>query len=175
MAESRIAGAHRGPEALEAFSAAYLDAWNSHDPDRLLALMAPDVVYDDSAWPTTMRGHDDVRRFLEHAWRACPDMRFELLEGPYTRGEDKAAFWWRGTGTLTGDVDPPGFAPTGKRFETDGVDFHEYRDGLISRLRIVFDVADMSQQLGLLPPRGSRGERVVVMLQRLGARFGRRR
>ena len=42
-------------------------------------------------------------------------MRFELLEGPYTLGENKAAFRWRGTGTLTGPLDPPGFAPTGKR------------------------------------------------------------
>src|SRR5512132_713343 len=71
----------------------------------------PDVVCDDSAWPVTMRGHDDVRHFLARAWRAFPDMRFEIIEGPYRLGKDKAALWWRGTGTMTGPLDPPGFAP----------------------------------------------------------------
>jgi steroid delta-isomerase-like uncharacterized protein len=163
-----------GERTLEEFTQAYLAAWNSHEPDRLLELLAPDVVYDDSAWPQTMRGHDDVRAFLKHAWTAFPDMRFEVLEGPYRLGENKAAFWWRGTATLTGPLDPPGFAPTGKSFDIDGADFHEYRDGRISRLRIVFDLNSASQQLGLVPGPGSRGERVAVQLQRLGARLARR-
>jgi SnoaL-like domain len=130
-------------------------------------------VYDDFTWPVTMRGHDDVRRFLRVAWRAFPDMRFELVEGPYLRGEDKAAFWWRGEGTFTGPLDPPGFAPTGKPWRLDGVDFHEYRDGLISRLVIIFDMAEGSQQVGLLPAPGGRAERVAVGLQRLAMRVRR--
>ena len=32
-------------------------AWNGHAPDQLLSLMSEDIVYDDSAWPVTMRGH----------------------------------------------------------------------------------------------------------------------
>ena len=161
--------------SLEDFLQEYLDAWNSHEAERLLALMSEDIVYDDSGWPTTMRGHDDVRAFLKHAWTALPDLHFELLEGPYRLGESKAAFWWRGTGTLSGPLDPPGFAPTGKRFDIDGADFHEYRDGLLSRLRIVFDLNGASQQLGLAPAPGSMGERAAVALQRLGVRVARRR
>jgi steroid delta-isomerase-like uncharacterized protein len=176
MRESMSAGAAGATAAprLGRLAAAYLDAWNSHNADELLACMTPDVVYDDSAWPVTMRGHDDVRRFLEHAWRAFPDMRFEILEGPYCLGEDKAAFWWRGTGTMTGRLDPPGFAPTGRRWRVDGADFHEYRDGLINRLRIVFNLADASQQLGLMPTPGSRAVRIAAALQRVETRFKRR-
>jgi len=171
MAEATVATV--GEFTLEEFARTYLDAWNSHDIDRLLATMAPDIVYDDSGWPRTMRSHGDVREFVEHAWRAFPDMRFELLEGPYLLGENKAAFWWRGTATLTGPLDPPGFAPTGKRFDIDGADFHEYRDGRISRLRIVFDINGVSQQLGLAPLPGSRAERMAVTVQRLSRRFAR--
>ncbi len=163
-----------GGRTLDEFMTAYLEAWNSHEPEQLLELMAPDIVYDDSAWPQTMRGHEDVRAFLKHTWTAFPDMRFELLEGPYQLDDSKAAFWWRGTGTLTGPLDPPGFAPTGKRFDIDGADFHEYRDGRIRRLRIVFDLNGASQQLGLVPAAGSRAERLAVVLQRLGVRFARR-
>jgi steroid delta-isomerase-like uncharacterized protein len=176
MRESTSAGAAEttATPPFEELAAAYLDAWNSHDADLVVARMTPDVVYDDSAWPVTMRGHDDVRHFLEYAWRAFPDMRFEIVEGPYRLGEDKAAFWWRGTGTMTGPLDPPGRAPTGRQWRVEGADFHQYRDGLISRLRIVFNLAEASQQLGLMPTPGSRAERIAAALQRVETRFRRR-
>jgi steroid delta-isomerase-like uncharacterized protein len=176
MRESTSAGATGATAAqrLEEFAAEYVAARNSHEADRLLARMTPDVVYDDSAWPVTMRGHDDVRHFLAHAWRAFPDMRFEIIEGPYRLGNDKAALWWSATGTMTGPLDPPGFAPTGKQWRVEGADFQEYRDGLISRLRIVFNLAEASRQLGLMPAPGSRAQRVAAALQRLETRFKRR-
>jgi steroid delta-isomerase-like uncharacterized protein len=176
MRESTSAGAIGATAAprLEGLAAAYVDAWNSHEADRLLALMTPDVVCDGSAWPLTMRGHDDVRHFLARAWRAFPDMRFEIIEGPYCLGEDKAALWWRGTGTMTGPLDPPGLAPTGKKWRVEGAHFHEYRDGLISRVRIVFNVAEAPQRLGLMPAPGSRAQRIAAALQRVETRFKRR-
>jgi len=155
----------------EEFSGRWEQAWASHDPERVLGLMTEDIVYDDSAWPTTMRGHADVRRFLEVAWRAMPDLEFFLTEGPYLpRGASSAAFYWRGTGTFTGPLDPPGFAPTGKSLEFHGADFHEYRDGKVSRLRIVFDNMDVGRQLGLLPASGSAAEKAGAAAQRLGVR-----
>jgi hypothetical protein len=66
---------------IEDFGPRWADAWNSHDPDRVLDLMTEDVVYDDSAWPSTMRGHSEVRQFLDYTWRAFPDLRFELVTG----------------------------------------------------------------------------------------------
>ena len=65
------------------FAERYLQAWNGHEPQALLDLMTEDIVYDDAAWPRTMRSHADVREFLEHAWRAVPDLAFEPLEGPF--------------------------------------------------------------------------------------------
>jgi len=157
---------------LDAYLKDYLAAWNSHEPDRLLALMAEDIVYDDTAWPKQMRGHADVREFLEATWRAVPDMTFEIVEGPYVMpGKPKAAFHWRGTATFTGPLEPPGFAPTGKRADFQGVDFHEYRDGKLAHLRIDFDLMDFARQVGLLPARGSRGEKTMARMQRLGARL----
>jgi steroid delta-isomerase-like uncharacterized protein len=155
--------------SLQEFSAAYLRAWNSHDEEGVLALLTPDVTYSDSSWPTTMHGREEVRRFLRHAWRAFPDMRFQLLDGPYLMGANKAAFWWRGRGTMTGPLDPPGFLPTSKAWEIEGADFHEYRDGRICNLRIVFNLAEASQQVGLMPKPGSAGERMGVALQRMSA------
>ena len=65
--------------------------------------------------------------------------------------------WWRCEMTNSGPIDPPGIPATGKRVEYEGADFHEYRDGKVARLRIVFDMADIFRQLGLLPERDSAG------------------
>ena len=149
------------------FARRWLAAWNSHQVDNLLELMTDDIEYRDDAWPRTMHGHAEVREFLEAAWRGMPDMTFELLSGPYViPGQPRAAFHWRGWGTHTGVLDPPGFAPTGRRWEVDGADFHEYRDGRVSKLRIAFDMMSVSRQLGLMPAAGSRAEHVLVLAQR---------
>jgi steroid delta-isomerase-like uncharacterized protein len=145
----------------------WLDAWNSHDADRVLELLTEDVEIRDDSWPKTMHGHRDVREFLEALWRAVPDMTFELLAGPYViPDEPRASFHWRGSGTFTGRMDPPGFAPTGKRWEVDGVDFQEYRDGRIAKLRVIFDLMTVSRQLGVMPATGSRAERAMAAAQR---------
>ena len=155
-------------EWLDDFIQRWEAAWNSHDPERLLALMTEDIVYDDSAWPKQMRGHGDVREFLEHTWQGLPDLRFELVDGPYLApDEPKAAFYWRGTATHEGALDPPGLAATGKRIEFEGADTHEYRDGKVARLRIVFDMAGAMRQLGVLPPAGGRQERMLAKVTNL--------
>lgn len=163
-----------GPPSLEwirEFVPGWLEAWNSHEADRVLACLTEDVEVRDDSWPKTMRGHSDVREFLEALWRAVPDMAFELLEGPYViPGEPRASFHWRGSGTFTGRMDPPGFAPTGRRWEVDGVDFQEYRDGRISKLRVAFDLMTVSRQLGVMPATGSRAERAMATAQRAAVR-----
>ena len=161
-----------GSEWVEEFAQRWLAAWNSHEPEGLLELMTEDIVYDDSAWPETMRGHADVRRFLDYTWTAFPDMTFESA-GPAHLAAGAAAFWWRGQATNTGPIDPPGLPPTGKHVQFQGADFHEYRDGKVARLRIVFDMADLTRQLGLLPDRGSAAEKALVAAQRLRARVRR--
>jgi steroid delta-isomerase-like uncharacterized protein len=156
------------PAWLDIFIPQWEQAWNSHDPEKLLSLMTEDIVYDDSAWPATMHGHADVRRFLHSAWTAMPDLRFEMIDGPFLRPtKPEAAFYWRGAGRLTGPLDPPGFAPTGRTVEFEGVDIQEYRDGKVCRLRIVFDMMEVGQKLGLLPASGSGAERAGAAAQRL--------
>ncbi len=151
-------------------------AWDTHEPDNVLELMTDDVVYNDSAWPEEMRGHDDVREFLKFAWTGLPDAHFEFIDGPFLDPTGpKAAFYWRGTGTHSGPTDPPGLAPTGKRVEFYGADFHEYRDGKVARLTIVFDMVDLMQQLGVLPADGSREQKLMAKATNLRGKLSRKR
>ncbi|HTK67709.1 MAG TPA: nuclear transport factor 2 family protein [Pseudonocardia sp.] len=162
-------------EFVRDFAARFTGAWNACDPERVLELMDPEIVYDDSGWPTLMRGHDEVRPFMDYCWTAFPDLRFDVDQGPFLHPSEPAAmFTWRSSATFTGPLDPPGYAPTGQRAEFTGVDVHTYRDGRLIRLSVIFDAADFARQLGVLPAAGTRAEAVLTRLQRVQTRVTRR-
>jgi steroid delta-isomerase-like uncharacterized protein len=174
MAETTTAAETLTSEWVEEFVEQWIAAWNSRRPERVLELMTDDISYDDSGWPQTMRGHAQVREFLGFVWRAFPAFTVECVGAPLVASDGpRAAFWWRSRMTNTGPIDPPGIPATGKRIEYEGADFHEYRDGKVARLRIVFDMADISRQMGLLPEHGSAAERALVGIQKLRARLTR--
>lgn len=79
----------------------------------------------------------------------------------------RISFNWLAAGTYTGPLDPPGLAPTGKRVEFVVREILEIRDGLVRRIRLVVDMADVMRQLGMLPAPGGQGERAIAMRQRL--------
>lgn len=68
-------------------------------------------------------------------------------------------------------VRSPGFAPTGRSFDIDAVDVYTFREEKVAHYQGRYDIAELMRQLGVLRARGSRGEKTLVMMQRLGAKF----
>jgi steroid delta-isomerase-like uncharacterized protein len=174
-----VTATHSGTSAIDdAFMQEFMQdwqqAWNSHDPERVVAMMHPDCVYNDAGWHLTMRNHDDVRVFLRHTWRALPDLEFYWATFGRVPGEARAIAHWKARATMRGSLDPPGFAPTLDAVEFDGFDFHEYRDGKLANLRIVFNMMDVGRQIGAIPQAGSKMERGVVLMHNMQARLRRR-
>jgi steroid delta-isomerase-like uncharacterized protein len=158
------------------FAERYTAAWNSHDPDAVAACMAEDASFEDPSMTAPARGREEVAAFAVETFRGFPDVRVTPTEPPTIDEDGRLAIApWRMAGTNTGPIDPPGFAPTGRGFVVEGVGLWRFRGGLLWRYRDVYDTADLARQLGLLPQRGSGGERAVVRLQRLRARLALKR
>jgi steroid delta-isomerase-like uncharacterized protein len=157
----------------------FLDAWNSHDPERLAALSAPDVRWEDPLIHPSgvLEGREELRRWLTSIWRAMPDLKLWIVGDPFIsfdRTQLGAA--WAGTARFSGPLDPPGFAPTGSIVEIAGFDVHEFRDGMVSHVVTTFDVNAVARQIGAAPPPNSLGEKLGVAVQRLMAkRISRKR
>lgn len=156
------------PEFLAAFVDRAFAAWNSNDGDGLAALCTEDVEWIDAAMPSPLKGRPEVAGFVAWFFVGLPDGRFELVGEPAISVDGRTAYQpWRLTGTNTGPLDPPGFAATGKPIDLLGLDQYRFRGGLIARYRTFYDRVELMYQLGILPPPKSRGERAIVMLQRL--------
>jgi steroid delta-isomerase-like uncharacterized protein len=156
------------------FTERYTAAWNGCDTDAMAELLTDDIVWVDPALPEPARGIPAVQEFMRTSFRVFPDLRFSEPDPPsMTVQGDLVAWAWTMEGTFRGPIDPPGFAPTGRRMKIDGVDLWRMRDGRIDDYRAFYDMSDVVRQLGILPEPGSRAERMSVRLQRLQARLQR--
>jgi len=159
---------------------ALLGAWKARNLDAMVSYLTEDVVWHDlGMWSPPAVGRDAVRRFSESLLRAFPDFQVEIRH-PICVSEDGSCcvIPWTITATNLGPVDPPGFAPTGRRVRFDGMDFLIFRGEQVSRIETRFDPeVPMEQLLGwrLRPRSGSFLERCLVRAQRARAAWLRRK
>ncbi len=157
-----------------------LKAWNERDLDRFVSYLAEDVSWHDLGMlhPPAV-GRDAVRDFSRLVLRAFPDFTY-ALRAPVCVGEhgSNCCVPWTISATNAGPYDPPGLAPTGRRLRFSGIDYLEFRDGLVARIETRFDLADVIAQMtgvNVRPAAGSFGEWCFVRVQRVMAAWLRRR
>lgn len=74
------------PAFVQTFAHEWIDAWNSHNIDRILAHYAPDAVLTSPvaqrllAGDGNVRGIDALRAYFTRGLQAYPDARFELID-----------------------------------------------------------------------------------------------
>ena len=111
----------------EAFMKQFMEAWNAHDVDAIMAQMTEDCVFEPSfggePWGARYRGSAAVRAGVEKNFRDIPDIRWDEIR--HFVCEDHAAVEWLTTGTPR----------NGKRFEVHGCDILTLRGGKISGKR----------------------------------------
>ena len=168
------------PENIQSLLEGMIEAFNRKDWARFLSFLTEDVVWDDPAMlaRAPAQGKEAVKAFSESVTRAFPDFNYQV-RGSICVAKDgsRCAVPFLITGTNTGPLDPPGFAPTNRKVELPGVDLLEFREGKICRIETIFNPLPAAEQvlsLRLLPRPDSRREKILVGLQRLIARRLRR-
>lgn len=150
-------------------------AVNAHDAAAVAALCHTDVIWDDPAASAPLRGRDAVYRFhQETMFRALPDVRIELIDGPYLALDGTGvSARLRISGTMTGPLVPPGFAPTDGALVFETAEFSRFENGLLARHTVVIDMLGLARQIGAVPATGGLGERIGLWGQHLAALLSR--
>ena len=130
-------------DAGAALAEKWIAVWNSHDPDKMLALFTDDVVYEDVAFGEVSHGKAELRKFFLSEIEGVPDLELKLERADIRGGHGTIEWTFSGT--------DKGVYKTGKKFSVRGVSVIDMRDGKISRNLDFYDVATIMRQVGVLP------------------------
>jgi steroid delta-isomerase-like uncharacterized protein len=134
---------------LETLIDRYNQAWNAHDLDAIMAMHAPDMVFENHTAGERAEG-GAVREHVAAIFEGWPDLSFETRR-LYVR-DDLIVQEWTATGTHSrtmrrGDLVAE---PSGELVRWDGMDIIPVRDGLIVRKDVYSDSVSILRQVGLL-------------------------
>jgi steroid delta-isomerase-like uncharacterized protein len=123
-----------------------LDAWNSHDLERVASFYAPDYVGEDVGQARQQHGGRERALMLGVYVRAFPDVHFTgetIIEG------NRVALIWTMRGTHRGTF--MGIPPTGRKVEVRGTSIVTVEDGRVKQGLNIWDTAGLLRALGMLP------------------------
>lgn len=127
------------PDVVQTLETRWERAWNDHDGDAVAALCTEDLIYDEPALETTVRGRGAIRDFVALMDAAIPDYTFSLVGVYADLNRNSILVAWRMTGT---------HAQTGARLDFHGDDRLDIRsDGLIEAYRCLYDNSLVLQQI----------------------------
>jgi len=145
-------------------------AWNSHDTEQVMALIHPDIRWNDTIfWPEIIHGHTAMRAYVDKIWTVMPDVHFREVQLFSAVDAGRALYLFEQTATA------PAASGKNTKATTYGCDiFLGFRDGLLSDYMAQYEIADMMRQFDMLPPRGARvgGAYLLSLMGRNQAKDG---
>jgi steroid delta-isomerase-like uncharacterized protein len=145
-------------------------AWSGKDPEAFVPLCADDLHYEDPLTAEPLEGVEELGRHAEQLWAAFPDARLQRT-GERLANRRFVAAPCKLLGTHREAVG--GLPATGRFVIVHCVFYCELYRRRLLRVRGFFDLYDVATQLGVLPGRGSLGEKALLMLRGFGLRAGR--
>lgn len=157
------------PVAVDDLIDRWQTAWMARDRAAFARLCAPDIHYEDPICAEPLDSADAIADHAARLWAAFPDVRVERTGERLTDGRFVAAPC-KLLGTHRGELE--GLPPTG-RFVVVQVVFYCELDRArthLWRVRAFFDAYEAAVALGVLPARGTLGERALMVLRGFGLR-----
>jgi steroid delta-isomerase-like uncharacterized protein len=145
-------------------------AWSGKDPAAFAEVCASGVQYEDPLTGQPLDGIDALSAHAARLWAGFPDARLERTGDRLDNGRFVAAPC-KALGTHRAPLE--GLPATNRFVVVHCVFYCELQHGLLLRVRGFFDVYDAATQLGVLPARGTLGEKALLMLRGFGLRAAR--
>ncbi len=125
-----------------------VEAWASHDLDKMVAIYTEDCVLEDVPLGRIMHGKEEIRAFFKEFLTACPDDG-SLEISSFFAANNRMCMEFTMRGTIKGSF--LGMPATGKAISIRGVHVCELKGDKISRVSDYWDTSALMRQLGILP------------------------
>jgi steroid delta-isomerase-like uncharacterized protein len=146
------------------------EAWSGKDPTAFAEVCATGVQYEDPLTDEPLNGIDALSAHAARLWAGFPDARLERTGERLDNGHFVAAPC-KVLGTHRAQLE--GLPATNRFVVVHCVFYCELQHELLFRVRTFFDVYGAAVQLGVLPARGTLGEKALLMLRGFGLRGAR--
>jgi len=145
-------------------------AWSGKDPAAFAEICATGIQYEDPLTGEPLDGLDALATHAARLWDGFPDARLERTGERLSNGHFVAA-----PCKILGTHRAPlaGLPATNRFVVVHCVFYCELQHELLLRVRAFFDVYEAATQLGVLPARGTMGEKALLMLRGFGLRTAR--
>ena len=129
--------------------AAYNDAWNAHEVQRIGSMHAPDMVFENHTAGERAEGEEALEHIAQ-IFRSWPDIKFETRRF-YVR-ENLVVQEWSASATHVTPLKRGEIVaePSGKRIEWNGMDIIPFERGKVKRKDVYSDSVAILRQVGLL-------------------------
>src|SRR5271156_5153764 len=136
-------------EQLHETIAAYNDAWNAHDVQRISTMHAPDMVFENHTAGELAVGEEALAH-IARIFESWPDLAFQTRR-LYVR-EDLVVQEWTATATHVKPLSRGEIVaePSGRRIEWNGMDVIPFENGKVKRKDVYSDSVSILRQVGLL-------------------------
>ena len=145
-------------------------AWSGNDPGAFAEVCDPRIHYEDPLTDEPVEGLDGLARHAARLWTGFPDARLERTGQRVSDGRFGAAPS-KLLATHKGALE--GLPPSNKFLVVHSIFYCEVARERLLRVRAFFDLYDAATQLGVLPARGTMGEKALLVLRGFGLRSGR--
>jgi steroid delta-isomerase-like uncharacterized protein len=159
------------PRTVDALLDGWERAWSEKDPEGFAPLCVTDVAYEDPVTSEPLEGAGEIADHAKRLWTAFPDARLEKTGARLTDGRFVAA---PSKLVATHRADLEGLPATGRFIVVHCVFYCQLEHERLARVRGFYDLYDAATQLGVLPNRGTLGEKALLMLRGFGLRAGQR-
>jgi steroid delta-isomerase-like uncharacterized protein len=144
-------------------------AWSDKDPAAFGEVCAAGIQYEDPLTDAPLEGIGALSAHAARLWAGFPDARMERTGERLTDGKFLAAPC-KVLGTHRAPLE--GLPATNRFVVVHCVFYCELQHDLLLRVRAFYDVYEAATQLGVLPARGTLGEKALLMLRGFGLRRG---
>jgi steroid delta-isomerase-like uncharacterized protein len=142
-------------------------AWSGRDAAAFVEVCCEEVHYEDPLTDEPLEGLDELGAHAERLWAGFPDARLEQTGARL--GDDRFA---AAPAKLLATHKAPleGLPATNRFVMVHCVFYCELERDRLLRVRAFFDLYDAATQLGVLPARGTMGEKALLVLRGFGLR-----